>query len=179
MFLWMGNSRGWFSRCQTLLLFFTWALKSPIISPNHALLLETPPPQSWRPWLHQVASILTVWTPEDPKHGDRCLSAGSPLLRLSRLHWPFTWKSQRIKLKKNKFYLVHGKVEKAERRKKVKTQAQRSKQERPCRARERERARTPNKRKKLGHCLSSPKILLRSPTLPILKALWNLPVSFQ
>lgn len=179
MFLWMGNSRGWFSRCQTLLLFFTWALKSPITSPDHALLLETPPPQSWRPWLHQVASILTVWTPEDPKHGDRCLSAGSPLLRLRQTPLALHLEVSENKAQKNKFYLVHGKVEKAERRKKVKTQAQRSKQERPCRARERERARAPNKRKKLGRCLSSPKILLRSPTLPILKALWNLPVSFQ
>lgn len=67
------------------------------------------------------------------------------------------------------FYWARGKVEKGEKRKGVKTKAQRSKQDRFYRTREREHARPQNKRKKLGLWLSSPQILLRSPSFPILR----------
>lgn len=101
--------------------------------------------------------------------GSRCLSTGSLLLRLRQTPQAVHLEVSENETETATFYWACGKVEKGEKRKGVKTQAQRSKQERFYRTREREHACAQNKRKKLGQWLSSPQILLRSPALPILR----------
>lgn len=101
--------------------------------------------------------------------GKQMLSTGSPLLRLRQTPQALHLEVSENETETATFYWARGKVEKGEKRKGVKTQAQRSKQKRFYRTRKREHAGAQNKRKKFGQWLSSPQILLRSPALPILR----------